>query len=373
MVRRITRSIDLMLCVLLPLISACAVSGQPNSTGSEHQSQYDFTPVTQAIQATVARTHLDGAAMLVAKDGQTIYKQRFGSYTDDTVVSLASGSKWMSAAAILTLVDEGKLALDDRVATYIPMFTGDKATMTIRQLLSHTAGLPDEVPCLNARNSTLAACVDQIAQVDLIADPGTAFCYGGTSFQVAGRIAEIASGQSWHQLFAERIAKPLGMTATDYQPDLRPANPRIAGGAHSNLHDYSIFLQMLLDNGRYNGTRILSSNALQLMMADQTGGVPISCTPHPIQTTRYGLGVWRDLVSASGDPLQISSPGKSGFTPWIDLERNMLAIFLVEDMAARDRDPLIAIIQPEIRLIIDAGPTGSTKPIYLPIAQTAHV
>jgi CubicO group peptidase (beta-lactamase class C family) len=90
----------------------------------------------------------------------------------------------------------------------------------------------------------------QIARcVALAAPPATQFAYGGLSMHVGGRMAEVASGQLWDALFAQRIAIPLGMTHTEYE-GLGPSNnPRIDAGARSSLDDYGRFLEMLLGGG----------------------------------------------------------------------------------------------------------------------------
>src|SRR5450759_1536934 len=117
----------------------------------------------------------------------------------------------------MSVVDEGRLSLDDHVIKYIPSFSGDKSSITIRQLLSHTSGLPADSGlsssgCLSDRFTTLATCADKIAAGPLIAAPGTEFNYGGVSMQVAGRVAEIVEARPWEEIFQQRIARPLALT-----------------------------------------------------------------------------------------------------------------------------------------------------------------
>ena len=215
--------------------------------------EYDFSPIIEPLKRVVAEAPLDGACLLVVKDGKTIYEQCFGKYKPDTVVAIASSSKWLSAATIMTLVDEGKLKLDDPVSKFLPKFTDKKGQITIRQLLSHTSGLPGEHQAIGTFRITLRQAADQIADVPLLADPGKEFRYGGVSMQVAGAIAEIVSGKSWAELFQERIAKPVGMKNTSYGRLGLSKNPRIAGGASSTMKDYGNFLTMILAEGEFNG------------------------------------------------------------------------------------------------------------------------
>ena len=98
------------------------------------------------------------AALVLIKDDKVIYRKSFGSHTADKVVPVASASKWLSGALIMTLVDEGKLSLDDTVSKYLPEFGGEKSNITIRHLFSHTSGLPSETRCRNDKRTTLERC-----------------------------------------------------------------------------------------------------------------------------------------------------------------------------------------------------------------------
>ncbi len=314
---------------------------------------YDMQPVTDLVGSGVASLPLDGASLLLAKDGQVIYRQTFGTYSPDTAVPIASGSKWLSATVIMTLVDDGRLGLDDPVSRFLPSFTGDMGQITLRELLSHTSGLPDYHPCLADQSITLADCVEQIAQGGLSVQPGTVFDYSGVGFQVAGRIAEVVAGKPWASLFQERVAGPLGMTGTTYGPS---QNPVIAGGVISTLRDYGNLLEMLLDEGAFGSQRILSPASVHEMQRDQTRGVPIVVSVYS-DGRRYGLGEWRDVVDAQGNALQLSSQGDTGFSPWIDLQRRLLGVFLVDDSLG-DVEALVGKIQQQVRHIVDSTPAG---------------
>jgi len=193
--------------------------------------------------------------------------------------------------------------------------------------------------------------VASIAELELTARPGTAFAYGSSGFQVAGRIAEIAGGDSWNGLFAERIAGPLGMMNTQYEVT---SNPTMAGGTRSTANDYIRFLQMLLNDGQYNGVQVLSPDAVRMFTLDQSSGAPIAYTPHPKVTTRYGLGNWLEVISDSGVATQLSSPGSYGFTPWIDTGRDLAGVFVVMDTWAHVY-PMTEELHAEINGIIDAA------------------
>jgi len=342
-----------LLPVLVALLPVCA-SGQAGgpilNPGLDPPTGYDFSPLTGLIQDAVDNTPLQGAALLVVKDGQPVYEAAFGRQTPDEAVAIASASKWLTAAVIMTLVDDGAIALDDPVAAYLPSFGGSKRAITIRQLLAHTSGLPAYHPCLDDPSGTLAGCAEQIATGSLVAEPGTRFHYGGVSFQVAGRVAEVASGKPWATLFEEKIKGPLGMNSTTYGTS---ENPVLGGGARSTLHDYGRFLQMLLDDGAFDSRQVISASSVQEMHRDQTFGAAIAYTPQ--QDHRgYGLGEWRDVVVDQGNALQVSCQGDNGFSPWIDRERNLVGVFATEDGLGNVHD-LVPEIQRLIRDTIDAA------------------
>lgn len=313
-------------------------------------SSYDFSKLTASIRQAVEEAPLEGACLLVVQDGKTIAEQCFGRYTSDTVVPIASASKWLSAATIMTLVDEGKLSLDDPVSKYLPKFTGKKGRITIRQLLSHTSGLPGQAPALGDFRTTLAEAVDRIAEIELVAEPGTEFRYGGVSMQVAGRVAEIVGGKPWAKIFQERIAGPCEMTSTRYGRFGLSRNPRIAGGASSTLHDYRNFLTMILGRGEFQGRRVLSVEAIRQMEQDQTRGAESkAATLVRLQAgTKYGLGEWLDRQDERGQGIEISSPGAFGFRPWIDREHDLLGIFVVEIRDQRAKRKLASAGNPQV-------------------------
>jgi len=332
---------------LLALVAGGVRSGPAGASPA-----YDFSGVESSIQAKIDAGAFPGASLMLFKDGETIYEHHFGTFGPTTTVPIASSSKWLSGAVIMSLVDDGVISLDDTVSEYLPDWTGEKGTITIRQLFSHTSGLADSNACLGDGSVTMAQCVDAIRDVGLVAPPGSQFYYGGASMQVAGRIAEVATGQTWAQIFNERIISPLGLASTFYWP---PSNPQVAGGVISRLADYAKFLQMSLAGGTFGSQQVLSTAAIGEMEEDQTNGAPIVYTPHP-DSRRYGIGLWRDEVSGTGQAIQVSSQGKFGMSPWVDRDRRYFGIFFVQDELA-DVYLLVAQTQYAVRAIIDAYDT----------------
>ncbi|MBI5288017.1 MAG: serine hydrolase [Chloroflexi bacterium] len=282
---------------------------------------YDFTPVGQIAADTVATYNLPGASLILADENGILYEQAYGSYTSATIVPIASGSKWYAGATIMTLIDDGLVDLDAPISTYLSSWTGVKGAITMRQLFSHTSGMADDHPCIGDHSMTLAQCVDQIYLQPLAALPGTVMDYGPVSMQVGARIAEVVTGQSWNQLFAERITTPLGMTSTF----IAEPNPQVAGGALSTSTDYTRFLRMLLRGGELDGVTVLSAASVQAMHLDSVGGAPNVNGGN----NKYGIGNWVDTAGPLGNPIQNASYGAFGLTPWINWNRGYTGVFLV--------------------------------------------
>ena len=303
------------------------------------QTNYDFSPVTAKVQGWVDNGYYPGAAMLVEKDNQVVYKKCFGSYTPETSVFIASAGKWLASATLMSLVDEGKLSLDDHPSKFLPEFKNDpKDKATLRQMLSHTSGYPPYQPKDKSvdKYQTLAESVEHILPLPPDYQPGERFDYGGLAMQVAGRMAEIAIGKDWETLFQERIAKPCGMTNTHFTPVDQGGghSPMLGGGARSNLRDYANFLAMIFNNGMFNGKKVLSANAVREMQADQVRGALVKPGEF-VERVRgakhndiYSLGEWREQLDSNSNAVLISSPSWAGAYPWIDKTTGVYGVIL---------------------------------------------
>lgn len=316
--------------------------------GKESQP-YDFSPVDRTIQSWIDSGYYHGAGLLIARNNQIIFDKFYGNYTADTVVYIASAGKWLAAAAIAAVVDEGKLSWDDPVGKWLPEFTDEKGTATLRQLLSHTAGYPDYQPKGAHRDDyqTLEESVAHIVNLPADTLPGTEFHYGGLAMQVAGRMAELASGYDWETLFQKKIAQPLGMKNTHFTPVHMGGghSPMLGGGARTNLYDYARFLDMIFNEGVFEGKRILSEQVIAEMQADQVG-TALYNQPEFVERVRgclhhglYGLGEWREELDSAGNAVLISSPGWAGAYPWIDKTTGTYGFFLTHvDVGQANRE-----------------------------------
>lgn len=276
-----------------------------------------WQPIRDRLQHLVDSLGLSGGVVRISVAGRVACIAATGSLSVTQAIEIQSGTKWLTAAAVLSLLGAG-LELDGPIAQRLPSF-GAKPAISLRQVLSQTAGLPADVNCL-AHGSSLAACVDHIgANVPLEEPPGTVFRYGSTSFAVAGRLAEVASGRGFIALFQQRIAGPLGFGAFGWDS---PALPLLSGGASASVEDYGRFVEMLAMNGVYRGTRLLSAAAIAAMRQDHTTGL---AAVNPPRSAPYGLGSWVDSADMS------SCPGSFGFLPWVDFARRIGSVVYLPD------------------------------------------
>jgi CubicO group peptidase (beta-lactamase class C family) len=269
---------------------------------------------------------------LICVNGKTVYSNSYGGYRDSTVEKIASCSKWLSGAVLMSLVDEGKLALTDTVGKFLPVFSKyQKGNITMAQLFAHTSGFPGSSvqDYEDNQNLTLSQCADSIAKnVPLGAAPGSQFDFGNVSMQVAGRICEVVSGERWADLFSHNIAIPCNMINTNYGLAL---NPSIANGASSTAKDYSSFLYMIMNNGvALTGNRVLSQAAITAMEQGETSKAAIAYSPYPKSllpdSNFYGVGNWRDLTTPGDSLIEGSSPGAFGAHPWINRAKKITGI-----------------------------------------------
>lgn len=315
------------------------------------------------LQAELERmVHLDGApgvAVRVYRDGKLLYAAGAGEAFQDRAVPVASASKWVAAALVLTLIDEGRLSLDEPIGRRLPEFQGAAGLITLRQLLSYTSGhesLTEAVDIWQPADITLRESARAIAARPLEGTPGQAFRYGGPGLQVAGALAEQATGQSWEELFQERLARPLGMTRSRWTHPMAARqgvtnirNPNLQGGLITTAEDYGRFLTMLADQGRFQGRRILSPRAVDLLATPQTAGLPMAFKPPGVTgALQYNLGSWCEDPRPDGPCRRLSSPGALGTYPWLDRETGLYGIFVT-----RRRLPLVVDrIQTARRIIV---------------------
>ena len=326
-------------------------------------AQYDFSETGRLLDKY--QRQLGGNVVtLVWKDGQMIFKKEQGNYSADTQIPIASCSKWLTAALVMTFVDEGKLSLDDSIGKFLPVFTQyGKGGIKLRHCLSHTTGLESgsmNILTLIAeyrkreKMGSLGAEVDDFARNrKLIAAPGSEFRYSSIGLNIAGHILEVISKKSFGQLFQERIARPLGMLHTSFETGKGPVNP--SGSAASTANDYMKFMVMILQKGKYGDNRILSEQSVLDMQRPQIDLSMVKSTPRPAEGFTYALGEWVEETSADGSSTVVASPGLFGSWPLVDNCHHYACLFFIRSLLNnQQRD-----IYMEIKKTMDGQMTSS--------------
>ncbi len=298
-------------------------------------AQYNFSELDTRLQQYQKQLGND-VAVLVYKNGQTVYRKEMGSFNSQTVAPIASCSKWFTAALVMSFVDEGKLSLDDKVSQYLPVFTSySKGQITIRHCLSHLTGIHTDKPGLlsilkMSRYRTLEDEVNELASKQELEEvPGTSFRYSNAGLDIAGRVLEVMAKKPFEQLMQQRIFRPLGMKNSSFASE-KAVHP--SGGARSTAGDYLNFLVMLLNKGVYNGKRILSEKAVEEMQVPRTTTAMIKYAPAPAEGYNYGYGEWIQETNNQGKSTVVSCPGLFGTWPLIDNQRGYAMIVFVKTL-----------------------------------------
>ncbi|GAA5194444.1 serine hydrolase domain-containing protein [Rugosimonospora acidiphila] len=253
---------------------------------------------------TIVAQDAAGYALLYAnRGGDKLPPDQRIAMRPDTIFDVASMTKIFTSTAAVQLIQAGRIGLNDPVVKYIPEFASHgKSDITIRELLTHTSGLPaDPDPSLctyPTHDEQWAAVYD----VTPIAPPNTTYLYADMNMMVMGKVIEVVTGQTLDRVIAQRITRPLGMTETMFNP---PASlrPRIAAtefepgrglvwgtvhdenafclggvaghaGVFSTAHDLAILAQALLNGGVYGGARILSEDSTRLLFTNYNQAFP---------------------------------------------------------------------------------------------------
>lgn len=345
--------------------------------------------ITPRLQELVDSGQIPGAAFLVAHNGETLLLKAVGYQSlepsrpmrADSIFQIMSMTKPITAAALMMLVEEGKVVLTEPVDKYLPEFRGqpppgDGATatpqarrrMSVYQLLTHTNGMTDPPPERRKEiqydlGLSLADAVKFYATLPLHFEPGTRWAYSNIGLATAGRIIEVVSGMPYEQFIARRILQPLGMNDSFYFSDearipriamlYRAENgklvlpgPNVLGGdptkfrrgakysapeygLYSTAADIAVFYQMMLNGGTYKGRGYLSKSSVDVMTALHTGS---------LETFNLGFGnglaftVPRD-ADATLDLLSAESFGHAGaFGTWsfADKSKNLVGVMLIQ-------------------------------------------
>lgn len=363
------------------------------------------------LRSHIEAGELGGAVALVARRGRVAHFEALGRQSGegddavpmrpDTLFGIASMTKPITSAAIMMLYEEDKLQLDDPVSRFIPAMkdlevavvedghSGPNAPyttvpaarqVTVRDLLRHTAGLTygfmDPGPvgklyreALQPGDGDLGAMMNQLAELPLARQPGSAFVYGHST-DVLGYLVEVVSGQPFADFLEQRIFRPLGMVDTAFyvpqekadrlsalfvlgedgkvRPGVRPyfrgysempAAPSGGGGLVSTAADYARLLQMFLNGGRLGDVRILSRKSVELMTADTLRDLA-----RPFVAPGYGFGLGFAVRVDLGASSQLGSVGEYAWSGiyntffFVDPQEELFAILLTQTAPFRHLD-----------------------------------
>ena len=348
------------------------------------------------LQAQVDAGALPGALTLIWRRGALAHQSQQGlidrehgiAMRDDAIFRLYSMTKPVTVVALLMLLEQSKVALDDAVAKYIPGFANLAlangrsvgGAMTVRDLLRHTSGLTYgfhnrtaidaqyrklRIAEMDTRGG-LPAMIAQLESLPLEYTPGTAWIYS-VATDVAGYVVQVISGQSFADFVREKILYPLAMTDTDFivprekadrfaacyqlmatglepftaYPNEKYFDPPLlesgGGGLAGTASDYLRFARMLLNKGELDGARLLKPQTVTLMTMNHLpgGGDIVALSPAGSAFTESGYaGVGFGLgVSVTLDPSAVGIPGTAGEFGWGGMASTAFFVDPTEDMA----------------------------------------
>jgi CubicO group peptidase (beta-lactamase class C family) len=402
-------------CRLTGGIIACAVafaaSAEPPlplaDPGNVGLSSERLSRLHRYMREATAADGYPGGITLIARDGRIADWQAYGHrdlerrapMPRDAIFRIYSMSKTVTSVAVLMLTEEGRVGLDDPIGRHLPELAGRQVLssgtadapdlrparepVTIRMLLTHTAGFPAGLAGDEAATELLERAdphaaddlggfVERLARVPLAAEPGSRFGYDGASIEVLARLVEVVAGQPFDAFLQARLFDPLRMPDTGFRvpeqardrvvdittmgddgrlalddgPSARhpgaPLNayPSGAGGLYSTAGDYARFCQMLLDGGELDGVRILGRKTVELMLRNHLNRLDPPVTQFS-DAEGFGLGGYVVLdVAARGRP---GSPGQFGWAGaastsyTIDPQERLVAILMLQHLP-RDVD-----------------------------------
>lgn len=294
-----------------------------------------------AVEATVRAASTDAGVADLAlyvfdSSDARVYALELGAFRSSTNIAVASASKWVSAMVIFDVIRRGQLSLDSTTGQLLG-WTGPNAAITLRHLLSFTSGLDADAMCTRNPLTTLTNCVSTIAGSTAIADAGTRYDYGPTHLHVAARMAEVATGKTWDQLFDEVLRQPLQLSSsvryyTFPMMSSGMSNPLIAGGLRATTDEYAKLLGLLFHKGTLGavtaGTPALfDAQAIEPFPDVVVGQSPARDVGYPF---RYGLAAWLECSTPATGCQKLSSPGAYGFSPWVDREHGYYGIVAMQ-------------------------------------------
>lgn len=376
----------LLILAVSPTATLFSAEFDPAKLAAIHEKMQKYVDQHLVAGAVTVIGSKDGIARIDAVGYQNIESKLV--LPQNALFRIASMTKPITAMAIMILQEEGKLSVDDLVETHLPEFKGQKwvasrmngqetlqkpaRPITIRDLLTHTSGLPGGFPPGLAdlyfkRQLTLKEAVLVSSQQPLDFPPGSKWAYCNAGMDTLGRIIEVASGLSYEDFLKQRIFVPLGMLDTTCFPTpeqlqrlaglygqkegkldfveyslIGPAkdakHPIPAGGLYSTGADLAKLYQLMLHRGTWGGTKILSESSVATMTKLQTGDLECGFT----KGMGFGFG-WAVVKQPQGVHEMLSAGsyghgGAFGTQGWIDPAQDVFVILLIQRVGLPNAD-----------------------------------
>jgi CubicO group peptidase (beta-lactamase class C family) len=302
----------------------------------------NYLQLDKLIEGHMDQAHVPAVAQAVVSEQEILYAKGFGltsveeggaPVTSRTLFRIGSVTKSLVATAIMRLIENGQLDLDQPLKTYVEWLRFDEPhaeeRITLRMLLSHTSGLPKDSHGGSADSDGLVRYVRELLpRYPFIAPPGRLYSYANAGFSLIGYIAQVVTGNSFPNLMRELVFDPLEMNRTTFDPLVAMTYPYAlphilredqlhvlhlvsygqaiapAGGAYSTVEDLANFAMMHLQHGRFNDRQLLSSSIISQMQTQQA----LRYLTHP---AGYGLGF--ELMTYKGVPCLGHSGSMSTF------------------------------------------------------------
>lgn len=342
MLRTSLKSAVIFACTLW--LTACGGGGSASTPSTPPPPPTDvWAEVDRLAQATFTQQGLTGMGLVIYdRNDRKVFEKMYGDFAPDRRFAVASASKIVSGLVLFRLVDQGFLSLDSTTGEVLG-WPQPQGAITLRHLLSFTSGLEPSAPCTSLPGVTLADCVAQIAMSTPVAPPETRFDYGSTHLHVAARMAEVVTGDSWEEIFAQQLGQPLELAAdVSYYTAPRQAvgttNPLIAGGLRATMNEYARMLAVVFHRGTHESQRLIAADLFDTQGREPYPNVVIGNSPMTALAydIRYGLTAWLDCGTPATGCNVISSPGAFGWTPWLDRDSGYYAIIGMEVADARE-------------------------------------
>lgn len=275
-------------------------------------------------------------AVLIQKDGKTIYKKENTEFNLKTQADVGAISQLLTAALVLTYVQEGKISLDDKVSDYIPYFTKySKGYITIRHCLTHQSGVQTDKLFGKSKYKTLEDEAMGIAsRREIETNPGTEFKYSNIGYALVGRVLEVITKKSFDRIAQDRVLRPLGMRGTTFANENFNAAPSPFSGARSTANDLTNFLNMLLNKGKFNNKQVLTEESVNTLLSLQIPAGQLKNAPKGFENYPYTMGAWSLDELPKEAAVVVAAPGFNG--PWAmtDLSRGYTLVIITKDLAS---------------------------------------